>query len=148
MFAKSFSVDQKKLLIILAYRIMVADFKIRPEESDLLNALEHELGIEDQITDDEMKTQPDLSLLDSRESRVGTMLKLFAIAYSDAEYHQSESCKLREYAGMLGFDQPTIDRMARWGRTHMELVREAQALSNEYGVATDLDVEARVADLI
>jgi hypothetical protein len=148
MFAKSLDLRQKKLLIILAYRIMVADYKIRPEESELLNALENELGVEDLLSDAEMRTQPDLSILDTREARVGTMLKLYAIAHSDAEYHESERTKLKDYGRMLGFDEATLTRMDRWGRLHTELVIEAAALASEGGEAITLDSAKRVIDAI
>ncbi|CAA7613249.1 hypothetical protein MTBLM5_110003 [Magnetospirillum sp. LM-5] len=148
MFAKSLNLHQKKLLIVLAYRIMVADYKIRPEESELLNALENELGVEDLLSDEEMRTQPDLSLLDTREARVGTMLKLYAIAHSDADFHQSERVKLVDYGRLLGFDDATLDRMDRWGRQHTDLVIEAAALANEGGEVVSLDSARRVIDAI
>jgi hypothetical protein len=148
MFAQSFSLQQKKLLIVLAYRIMVADYKIRAEESDLVNALEHELGVEDSLSDEEMRAPLDLSVLDNREARVGTMLKLYAIAHSDAEFHDSERSKLRDYGRLLGFDPATIDRMDHWGRAHMELVREAKDLASEGGAAIALDTASRVIDVM
>ncbi len=146
MFAKSLRIEQKKVLIALAYRIMVADFQIRLDESDLMSALENELAVEDLLTDDEVKAQPDLKLLDSREARVGVMLKLFAVAHSDAEMHESEWRKLREYGHQMGFDNDAIDRMDHWGKTHLELVRVAKELASDKGTVVTLDVRARVAD--
>lgn len=146
MFAKSLTVPQKKVLITLAYRVMVADYQIRLEESDLMSALEHELGVEDLLTDEEVRADPDLSVLDTREARVGVMLKLFAVAHSDAEMHQAEWRKLREYGRRMGFDDIAIDRMDHWGKTHLDLVREAKELAADRGTVVTLDARARVAD--
>lgn len=146
MFVKALSLPQKKVLLTLAYRIMVADYQIRLEESDLMGALENELGVADEISDDEIRAEPDLSLLDKRETRVGVMLKLFAIAHSDSVMHQSEIRKLREYGNRMGFDEHTLDRMDKWGRTHFELVREAVEIADERGVVVSLDARAKVAD--
>lgn len=146
MFAKSLNIAQKKLLVTLAYRIMVADYQIRLEESDLMSALENEMGVEDLLTDEEVRATPDLALLDSREARVGVMLKLFAVAHADAEMHESEWRKLRGYGRQMGFDDDAIDRMDRWGRTHLDLVREAKEMAADKGSVVTLDVAARVAD--
>lgn len=148
MFAKSLTIDQKKVLITLAYRVMVADYQIRLEESDLMSALEHELGVEDLLTDDEVRASPNLDVLDTGEARVGVMLKLFAVAHSDAEMHDAEWRKLREYGRRMGFDDATIDRMDRWGKTHLELVREAKELAAGKGNVVTLDIRARVADAV
>ncbi len=83
------------------------------------------------MTDDEVRAQPDLSLLTNHESRVCVMLKLFAIIYSDAEMHQAEMGRLRAYGHQFGFDDVTLDRMEAWGRSHLALVREAEALALE-----------------
>jgi hypothetical protein len=146
-FAKNLSTAQKKVMISLAYRIMVADYKLRIEESELVSALEHELGIGDELTDEEMRTEPDLSLLTDRECRVGVMLKLYAIAHADAELHQAEFTKLRDWGTRMGFDAATLDRMDAWGRTHYILVREATALARDQGTVVAVDMAARVADL-
>lgn len=146
MFAKSLTIEQKKVLIALAYRIMVADYQIRLDESDLMSALENELAVEDLLTDDEVRAPPNLALLDTREARVGVMLKLFAVAHSDSEMHESEWRKLRDYGRQMGFDDDAIARMDRWGKTHLELVREAKELAADKGTVVTLDARARVAD--
>jgi uncharacterized tellurite resistance protein B-like protein len=120
---------QKKVLINLAYRLMVADHRLRIEESELIAALENELGVGSRMSDDEVRAHPDLSLLTNRESRVCVMLKLYAIAYSDAEMHQAEIGRLRTYGHQFGFDDATLDRMDAWARSHLFLVREAEAIS-------------------
>lgn len=147
MFAKSLNPAQKKVMISLAYRIMVADYKLRTEEGELVSALEHELGIGEDMTDDEMRAEPDLSLLTGRECRVGVMLKLFSIAHCDAELHRAESVKLWDYGSRLGFDTSTLDRMDAWGRNHRALVYEAKALAEDRSTGATLDIATRVADL-
>lgn len=147
MFAKNLTLDQKKILITMAYRIMVADYQVRIEESELLSALENELGVADEISDDELRSDPDLSVLDSREARVGVMLKLFAIAHADSVIHQAETRKLREYGRRMGFDEAALDRMDRWGRMHLELVREALEIAADRGAVVTLDVRTRVAEI-
>lgn len=131
MFFRHLNTAQKCQLVVMAYRMMVADHRIREEEQSILATLEHHLGVKDQVTEADFHKPLDPGLFDSHESRVAVMLELFAVAYSDRVIHAFEVDMLRHYAREFGFGADMFERMSDWTKRHILLLAEAKGFLSE-----------------
>ncbi|MGE5505446.1 MAG: hypothetical protein ACM31L_13575 [Actinomycetota bacterium] len=119
--------DQRQALVILTYYVMVADHKVTAEEEALIDALEHELGIEP-VHPGEMLVEPAFTLFRDRRSKMALMLKLSAVAHVDRQFHPSERAMLESCGERLGLSAEDVQEVIKWGRLHAELVTRAQHL--------------------
>lgn len=119
---------QQRAFLALAYKMVIADGRVRPEESKALKSLRAEAEIAGTLPVDAVLGDADLSAFADPEARLRVLLNLIALGYADGEFHPRESHLFHEVASAFGIDDDTLQRFADWGRDYGTLVQRARSI--------------------
>jgi hypothetical protein len=127
LFLRHFDDHQKRALIIMAYRMMMADQVARGEEKAIIAALKHEIG-EVSVSKEDFEDGPDLGVFMTRRDKIAALLKLAAIAYADLEFHKHEVAMIVKYGREFNLAIEDLRHVDQWAKRHQTLVSDAEAM--------------------
>ena len=143
MFLRHFDDHQKRALIIMAYRMMMADQVARGEEKSIIAALKHEIG-DVPVSKEDFDNGLDLRVFRTRRDKLAALLKLAAIAYADLEFHRNEVSMLVKYGRELDLSIEDLRHVDQWAKRHQSLVSDAEAMIEGTYAAREAAVAAVV----
>ena len=129
MFLELLNEAQRRELLVLAHDVILADRRVHHQETELLSALEHELHV--WIDEKDLGRPADLSIFAGKKVKLAALLKLCSLAYIDRSIHPFETAELKRIGGAFKFSADEIQAIDLWGRRHLDLVAEAEALVEE-----------------
>lgn len=128
MFLSSLSKEQQKIFLAIAMKIIGADGILEPRERLTIEAMRYEMGL---FTDTDLpkgELEDIVKPLDTRKSRVITMLESIGLAYADEDLGKEEQKILRALALLFGFSEEEAGNMEDWVLRYRKLMQEAAAM--------------------
>ena len=102
MFLSRLDKAQRRSFLALVTKMAMADGKVAPEETQILNDIGHMLGQTAAVPADEIFGETNIEPFDSEQSRIITVLGMLMVAYSDKNFHVDESSVLVETVNSFG----------------------------------------------
>lgn len=102
---------QQEAFVALAYKVILADYRVPDSEDAQFNLLKRSLGIGFDVEAHQIVGIPDVSAFDTRISRAVVLTSLLMLALSDGDFHISESDVLHELSAKFGFSKKDFDRL-------------------------------------
>ncbi|OAN54069.1 hypothetical protein A6A04_12550 [Paramagnetospirillum marisnigri] len=127
MYMQYLNEEQRKSLLVMAFRMVMADKLVHPEEKSIMDALKAELGITS-VSRADFEAGAQLDAFASRRSQIAAMLKLSSIAYCDAVFRSEEVKVLVEYGRAFELSIDDMKAIDAWGKMHHALITQAAAL--------------------
>lgn len=116
--------DQRRVFLALAYRLALSDHWVPDPEDQFLSKLLFDVGLNEKVNPMDVMGDPDMTPMDTRESRLIVMLELMALAYSDSTYHANESEVMAHIAHTLEIAADDLDRCRDWGQRQAGVMQQ------------------------
>lgn len=121
--------EQKIHFLALAYKVALADSWVRASEESILHFLTRRIGVELGTPANPVAVEPKLELFKGRRVRMFVLFELLRLAYSDSEFHASESTMLRDIARILDVGPDDFAILKGLARRQAALDREMAKIS-------------------
>lgn len=121
--------EQKTHFLALAYKVALADSWVRASEESILHFLTRRIGVELGSLPNPVAVEPMLDLFKGRRVSMFVLFELLRLAYSDSEFHASESTMLRDIARALDVGDRDFATLKGLARRQAALDREMAKIS-------------------
>ncbi len=119
---------QKTALLMLAYRLSVADGEDGSDEIEVLDDLRVQLGVDAHPDMGDVLGALPTAVFDSPQARAIAMMELLVVTYVDGYLHEAEAGLIGELAEAFGIDQERLNAMAEWAMDVLDLKRGGNAV--------------------
>lgn len=131
MFLGMLSSDEKRAFARLARMLIEADGIVVEAEATALAALEGEMGLATGEQSDEQDVTRLAESFGSRRAKVGALLELIGLGYSDSRFSVDEKSLVTVVAHDMGLSADDLGRIDAWVKEHVRHVEDALALMGE-----------------
>ena len=128
MFLHLLNTPQKQAFFALATEMISADGIISDEEIDYMDRLAQEAGLHGDQSPGEGDGSRDMTVFNSRESKIACALELLILAVVDGKFHIKESAFAIDIIDMLDLDEPTHDALCGITNDAIGILKTMQAL--------------------
>ncbi|MDF1748752.1 MAG: hypothetical protein P1V34_07755 [Alphaproteobacteria bacterium] len=111
MFLKELAVEQRRMFMALAKRMVLADWRLEPHEQAAIDRVEAELGESLSVEAKDLLSNDNLGVLTSRKARRIVMYELLVLAQADLTIDQTERYVFDDLAKELKIDSQTMARL-------------------------------------
>ncbi|HAE02846.1 MAG TPA: hypothetical protein DCL95_16030 [Rhodospirillaceae bacterium] len=111
MFLKELSVEQRRMFMALAKRMVLADWKLEPHEQAAIDRVEAELGQSLSVEAKDLLSNDNLGVLTSRKARRIVMYELLVLAQADLTIDSTERYVFDDLAKELKIEPQTMSKL-------------------------------------
>ncbi len=112
----------------LVTKMAMADGKVAPEESEVLEDIAHALGDPEPVSAEEIFGSVNIDPFDTDESRIITVLGMLVVAYADYNFHVDESTVLNDTIRAFSIPETKLNALKVWATKQADLMNELHEL--------------------
>jgi uncharacterized tellurite resistance protein B-like protein len=126
---------QKTAFLALAGRLIESDARLCPEEQNLRELMNREMGFSRELVVQSREITEVLHEFDSRKAKVAVLLELLGLAYSDGDYGKEEKHLIEQIAAEFEISKEEVLAMENWALRQLALAYEStQFFSEKEGI--------------
>jgi uncharacterized tellurite resistance protein B-like protein len=119
---------QRKSFMALVTKMALADGKVSPEETTVLEDIADALGQTEPVPAEEIYGATNIAPFDTHQSRMVTLLGMLVVAYSDRKFHIDESTVLSETIKAFDIPETKLNDLKEWARKQADLLNDFHGL--------------------
>jgi len=129
MFADKLTQAQRQVVFNLAANLAAADNEVSEEEVQYLKQFSSAYGIEYDLNKVDISIDDEITLLDTKASRIITLQELIKLSYKDGHFGKEEQDKVFLIAQKMGLnDAELMIRIENWVRQGFDWIYEGEQM--------------------